>query len=42
MLKIRKDTVIVEGMVGCAGVYHNLCPRAVIAFWREAWLRKVG
>lgn len=41
MLKIRKDTVIVEGMVGCAGVYHNLCPRAVIAFWREAWLRKV-
>lgn len=41
MLKIRKDCIIVEGMVGCAGVYHNLCPRAVIAFWREAWLRKV-
>lgn len=41
MLRIRKDCVIVEGMIGCAGVYHNLCPRAVIAFWREAWLRRV-
>lgn len=41
MLKIKRDLVVVEGMVGCTGVYHSLCPRSVIAMWREAWLRKV-
>lgn len=41
MLTVKKDLVVVEGMIGCAGVYHSLCPRSFIAMWREAWLRRV-
>jgi hypothetical protein len=41
MLRIKKDAVIIEGMLGCDGLYHNLCPRLMVAFMREAWLRRV-
>ena len=41
MLRVKRDLVVIEGMMGCAGVYHRLCPRSVIAMWREAWLRKI-
>ncbi|MGW5238141.1 hypothetical protein ACWEOW_04345 [Monashia sp. NPDC004114] len=41
MLRITRDLVVIEGMSGCAGLYHSLCPRSVIAMWREAWLRKI-
>jgi hypothetical protein len=41
MLKVKKDLIVVEGMVGCAGVHHSLCPRSFIAMWRESWLRRV-
>jgi hypothetical protein len=41
MLRIKKDLFVVEGMLGCRGVYHKLCTRSVIAMLREAWLRKV-
>jgi hypothetical protein len=41
MLKIRKDTIIVDGMIGCDGLYHKMCQRQAIAFLREAWLKRV-
>ena len=41
MLRIKKDTVIVEGMISCDGLYHNLCTRSFVAFMREAWLKRV-
>lgn len=40
MLKIKRDTVILEGVI-CAGDYHRSCPRAIYPYWREAWLSRV-
>ena len=40
MLAIRKDTVILDGVI-CTGDYHRSCPRAIYPYWREAWLRRV-
>ena len=40
MLKIKRDTVILDGVI-CAGDYHRSCPRAIYPYWREAWLRRV-
>jgi hypothetical protein len=40
MLKIRRDTVILDGVI-CTGDYHRSCPRAIYPYWREAWLRRV-
>ena len=40
MLKIKRDTVILDGVV-CTGDYHRSCPRAIYPYWREAWLRRV-
>ncbi len=25
----------------CIGDLHRFCPRAIYAYWRESWLRKV-
>jgi hypothetical protein len=40
MLKIKRDTVILDGVI-CTGDYHRSCPRAIYPYWREAWLRRV-
>ena len=40
MLRIRRDTVILDGVI-CTGDYHRSCPRAIYPYWREAWLRRV-
>jgi hypothetical protein len=40
MLRIRRDTVILDGVV-CRGDYHRSCPRAIYPYWREAWLKRV-
>jgi hypothetical protein len=40
MLRIRRDTVILDDVI-CRGDYHRSCPRAIYAYWREAWLRRV-
>ena len=40
MLKIKRDTVILDGVI-CRGDYHRSCPRAIYPYWREAWLRRV-
>jgi hypothetical protein len=39
MLKLR-DCVVLEGPI-CQGIYHRFCQRAVLPYWREAWLRRV-
>ena len=41
MLRVRKDLFVVDGMLGCEGIYHSLCTRSVIGMLREAWLRRV-
>jgi hypothetical protein len=40
MLTVRRDCVILDGVI-CRSVYHRSCPRAIYAYWREAWLRRV-
>jgi hypothetical protein len=40
MLPMRSPCIILEG-VSCVSEYHQLCPRAIYHYWREAWLRKV-
>jgi hypothetical protein len=39
MIKLS-DCVTLEGVI-CGGVYHRFCQRAVLPYWREAWLRRV-
>ncbi|MBN9100024.1 MAG: hypothetical protein J0I49_18200 [Pseudonocardia sp.] len=39
MLRLR-DCVMVEEFT-CIGDLHRFCPRAIYAYWRESWLRKV-
>jgi len=43
MLRLRKDCIMLEGSV-CTGLRTGLrrlgCPRAVHAYWREAWLQR--
>jgi hypothetical protein len=41
MLRVRKDLYVVDGMLGCEGIYHSLCTRSVMGMLREAWLRRV-
>jgi hypothetical protein len=42
MLKISKDCVILDGAVcsGCRSRRRLFCPRAIYAYWREAWLER--
>lgn len=43
MIKIRKDSLILEGVV-CSGERSAgcwFCPREIYPFWREAWVRPV-
>jgi hypothetical protein len=39
MIKLN-DCVTLEGAI-CGGIYHRFCQRAVLLYWREAWLRRV-
>lgn len=39
MIRLR-DCIVLDDVV-CYSGYHGFCPRAVYAFWREAWLRRV-
>jgi hypothetical protein len=39
MIKLR-DCLVLEDVV-CQGLYHRMCPRGGLPYWREAWLRKV-
>jgi hypothetical protein len=41
MLRVKKDLYIVSGLVGCEGVFHKLCTRAVMGMFRDVWLRRV-
>ena len=41
MLRVKKDLYIISGMVGCEGVFHKLCTRAVMGMFRDVWLRRV-
>lgn len=40
MKPLRGDCILLEGVV-CTGRYHKNCPRAIPAWWREIWLRRV-
>ena len=41
--KMRKlnDCVVLEDVI-CTGFYRKFCQRAVLMYWRSAWLRPVG
>ena len=38
MVKIPGDWILLEG-TACTGKYHRSCPRAILPYWREMWLR---
>jgi len=40
MMKIPGDCILLEG-TACTGKYHMSCPRAILPYWREVWLRRV-
>jgi hypothetical protein len=39
MMKIPGDCILLEG-TACTGKYHMSCPRAILPYWREVWLRR--
>jgi hypothetical protein len=39
MMRIPGDCIVVEG-TACTGKYHMSCPRAILPYWREIWLRR--
>jgi hypothetical protein len=39
MMKIPGDCILLEG-TACTGKYHMSCPRAILPYWREIWLRR--
>lgn len=39
MMKIPGDCILLEG-AACTGKYHMSCPRAILPYWREVWLRR--
>jgi hypothetical protein len=39
MIKIPGDCIVLEG-TACTGKYHMSCPRAILPYWREIWLRR--
>jgi len=44
MIEMKRDAVTLEGAV-CSGersLGRWLCPRAILPFWREAWLRRAA
>ncbi|HZQ91922.1 MAG TPA: hypothetical protein VFA60_09035 [Terriglobales bacterium] len=41
LLIIKNPCIVLEGVV-CQGEFHRLCPRAIYAYWRENWLRRVS
>jgi hypothetical protein len=40
MIRMKVPCIILQD-VTCAADYHRCCPRAVYAYWREAWLERV-
>ena len=40
MIKIPGDCITLEG-TACTGKYHMSCPRAILPYWREIWLRRM-
>jgi hypothetical protein len=41
MLSIESDCIMLEDVV-CLADFHRFCSRAVYAYWREAWLERLG
>jgi hypothetical protein len=41
MIRMKFPCIILEDMT-CAGDFHRCCPRAVHAYWREAWLERLA
>ena len=39
MMNIPGDCILLEG-AACTGKYHMSCPRAILPYWREIWLRR--
>jgi hypothetical protein len=40
MITMRNPCLVLENVV-CEGAYNVNCPRAIIPYWREAWLEKI-
>jgi hypothetical protein len=40
MITLRNPCLVLENVV-CEGAYNVNCPRAIIPYWREAWLEKI-
>lgn len=41
MLNMKYPCIVLEGAV-CRADFHRLCPRAIYAYWRESWLKRVA
>jgi hypothetical protein len=41
MLSMKNPCIILEG-VWCESDYHRFCPRAILHYWRESWLRRAA
>ncbi len=40
LIELKNPCLILEGVV-CKGDFHRLCQRAIYAYWRENWVRRV-
>ena len=40
MIHMKYPCIVLEGVV-CRSDFHRLCPRAIYAYWRESWLKRV-
>jgi hypothetical protein len=41
MLHMKSPCIILEGVWCQSSYYHRYCPRAIYAYWREIWLKRV-
>ena len=41
LVRMKNPCLVLDG-VACQGVYHRFCPRALDAYWREAWVKRTN
>ena len=41
LMRMKNPCITLEG-VFCVGDYHRYCPKAILSYWRESWLRRAS
>lgn len=41
MMRLPNDCIVLDGVI-CQGDLNKFCPRSILPFWREIWLKRVS